>query len=99
MWNLIYLVTGFVFIILLAAIFIPKEVVSSKENRIFKLIIIASIFGYLTEIPLQILIRTLGVDNILIDIFCRLYLIAIAASYSGTSGSNFMGQISSISKT
>ena len=82
MWNLIYLVTGFVFIILLLAIFYSKEVISSKENNVFKRILISNILCYLTEVPLQILVRTIGIDSVIIDIFCRLYLISISITYS-----------------
>ena len=82
MWNMIYLVTGFVFIILLLAIFYSKEVISSNENIIFKRILVTNIICYLTEIPLQILVRTIGIESILIDVFCRLYLISISITYS-----------------
>ncbi len=82
MWNLIYLITGFVFIILLIAVFYSKEVFVSKENKVFKYILMANLLGYIMEIPLQILVRTLGVDYILVDIICRLYLISITISYS-----------------
>ena len=81
MWNLTYLVTGFIFIILLVAIFFSKEVLSSKENIVFKYILIANVLEYLIEIPLQILVRTIDINNILVDIFCRLYLISITISY------------------
>ena len=81
MWNLTYLVTGFIFIILLVAIFFSKEVLSSKENMVFKYILIANVLEYLIEIPLQILVRTIDINNILVDIFCRLYLISITISY------------------
>ena len=82
MWNLIYLITGAIFIILLIAVFYPKEVIPSKENKIFKYILMANLIGYLIEIPLQILVRTLGINYILVDIICRLYLISITISYS-----------------
>ena len=82
MWNLIYLITGFVFIILLIAVFFSKEVISSKENKVFRRILIANILCYMTEIPLQILVRTIGIDSLIIDVFCRLYLISISITYS-----------------
>ncbi len=81
MWNLTYLATGFIFILLLVAIFFSKEKISSKENIVFKYILIANILEYLIEIPLQILVRTIDINNILIDIFCRLYLVSITISY------------------
>ena len=82
MWNLIYLITGFVFIVLLLLIFFSKEVISSKENKVFKRILFANILCYLTEIPLQLLVRTIGVGNPIIDVFCRFYLISISITYS-----------------
>ncbi len=82
MWNLIYLVTGLVFIILLISVFYSKEVLASKENKAFKYILMANLLGYIIEIPLQILVRTLGIDYILVDSICRLYLISITISYS-----------------
>ena len=81
MWNLTYLATGFIFIILLVAIFFSKELISSKENKIFKYILIANVLEYLVEIPLQILVRIIDINSILVDIFCRLYLVSITISY------------------
>ena len=81
MWNLTYLATGFIFIILLVAIFFSKEKISSKENTVFKYILIANVLEYLIEIPLQILVRTIDINSILVDIFCRLYLVSITISY------------------
>jgi signal transduction histidine kinase/DNA-binding response OmpR family regulator len=79
---MIYLITGAIFIVLLIAIFFSKEVVSSKENNIFKLMLVISLLGYLIEIPLQILVRTLDVNNVFVDVFCRFYLISISSWYS-----------------
>lgn len=81
MWNLTYLATGFIFIILLVAIFFSKDKISSKENTVFKYILIANVLEYLIEIPLQILVRTIDINSILVDIFCRLYLVSITISY------------------
>lgn len=81
MWNLTYLSTGFIFIILLIAIFFSKKVISSKENTVFKYILIANILEYLIEIPLQIFVRTIDINNYLVNIFCRLYLVSITISY------------------
>lgn len=81
MWNLTYLATGFIFIILLVAIFFSKDKISSKENIVFKYILIANILEYLIEIPLQIMVRTININSILVDVFCRLYLVSITISY------------------
>ena len=69
MWNMIYLVTGEIFIFLLVIIFFSKEVISSKENRAFKAILLSNLFGYITEIPLQILVRTVDINNVFINFF------------------------------
>ena len=82
MWNMVYLLTGAIFIILLIAVFFPKEMINNRENKLFKLIIISNTIGYLIEIPLQLLVRTIGVDNALIDILCRLYMISIISNYT-----------------
>ncbi len=82
MWNMIYLATGAIFIVLLVVVFFSKEVVPSYENRIFKTILIISLIGYFVEIPLQLFVRTLDISNILIDVFCREYLVLISLWYS-----------------
>ena len=82
MWNMIYLITGTIFIVLLIVIFFSKEVISSRENRTFKYMLIISLIGYLIEIPLQIIVRTIDINHILVDILCRLYLISITTWYS-----------------
>ena len=82
MWNIIYLVTGTIFIVLLIVIFFSKDVIDSKENNLFKLILIISLIGYVIEIPLQIIVRNVGVDHIFVDILCKFYLISIASWYS-----------------
>ena len=81
MWNMIYLVTGAIFIALLVIIFFSKEVISSKENKVFKLILLSNLFGYITEIPLQILVRTININSVMIDAFCRFYLVLITIFY------------------
>ena len=82
MWNIIYLITGAIFIVLLIAIFFSKEVIDSKENTLFKYILVISLIGYLIEIPLQIIVRTIDINHILVDILCKFYLVSIASWYS-----------------
>lgn len=82
MWNIIFLVTGAIFIILLTSIFFSKEKIDTKENQLFKWILLSNIVGYLIEIPLQLLVRNFGIDNMLIDVLCRLYLISITINYA-----------------
>ena len=82
MWNIIYLVTGAVFEILLLIIFFSKEVIDSKENKFFKSLIIINCIEYAAEIPLQIIVRRLGIDSPLVDVFARLYLEVIFTWFS-----------------
>ena len=56
MWNVIFLVTGLIFLVLLLTIFFSKEIIPSQENKYFKSLIIANLIGYLFEIPLQIVV-------------------------------------------
>ncbi len=81
MWNIIFLFTGMFFILLLLVVFSSKEVLNSKENKIFKLVLISSLFLYIIEIPLQLIVRTIGVENVLVDIISRLYLISLLVWY------------------
>ena len=77
MWNILFLITGIIFLILLLIMFFSKEVINSKENTMFKYIIIVNGIEYLMEIPLQAFVKTLGIDSVLVDAFSRLYLIAM----------------------
>ncbi len=82
MWNIIFLFTGAIFIILLTSIFFSKEKIDTKENNLFKWILLSNVAGYLIEIPLQLLIRNFGIDGFIIDFLCRLYLISITINYA-----------------
>lgn len=77
MWNILFLTTGIIFLVLLLIMFFSKEVVKSKENTMFKYIIIANGIEYLMELPLQIFVRTFGIDSTIVDIFSKLYLVAM----------------------
>jgi 1-acyl-sn-glycerol-3-phosphate acyltransferase len=46
MWNVMFLVTGAIFILLLMVVFFSKEVINSKENQYFKYLIVANFVGY-----------------------------------------------------
>ena len=82
MWNLIFLVTGAIFIALLLIIFFSKEVIDSKENKFFKALIMVNLVEYCIEIPLQLFVRGLGIESIMVDIFSKLYLAAIFTWFS-----------------
>ena len=81
MWNIIYLFTGLGFWILLFIVIIVKKSIVSEENTIFKNLIIANGLEYLFEITLQLLVRSVGIDNSLINVFCRLYIASILLCY------------------
>ena len=82
MWNIIFLVTGAIFIALLLIIFFSKEVIDSKENKFFKALIIINMVEYCIEIPLQLFVRGLGIESIAVDIFSKLYLATIFTWFS-----------------
>ncbi len=75
MWNIIFLITGFIFILLLLAVFLSKDVIPSKENQYFKYLAILNLIGYMIEISLQVFIRVLGKEQILSKVFAELYLL------------------------
>ena len=82
MWNIIFLVTGAMFIVLLFIIIFSKGAISSKEIGIFKALIIINCIEYFIEIPLQLFVRNFGIDNLFVDIYSKLYLSTIFTWYS-----------------
>lgn len=82
MWNIIFLVTGAIFIALLLITFFSKEVIDSKENKFFKYLIIINMIEYCIEIPLQLFVRGFGIESIAVDIFSKLYLVSIFTWFS-----------------
>ena len=77
MYNIIFLITGFVFISLLFIIFITKKVIPTRENQYFKYLTIINILGYVTEILLQFFIRSKDINYFGTKIFSKLYLLDI----------------------
>ena len=77
MWNIIFLISSLLFLLLLMIVFFSKDVINSIENKIFKILLVLNLIEYLVEIPLQIFVRTLGIESIPVDIFSRLYLISL----------------------
>lgn len=82
MWNLVFLFTGLIFIILLLAIFLSKPKIKSKENKIFLILSILNLIGYIIEISLQIFVRVTGNDSIFGIELSKLYLIYIFVWFS-----------------
>lgn len=82
MWNLVFLFTGLIFIILLLVIFLSKPKIKSKENRMFLILSILNLIGYIIEIVLQIFVRKVGEDSIFGIELSKLYLIYIFVWFS-----------------
>lgn len=82
MWNIIFLIFGAIFIALLLIVVFSKGVINSRENSLFKLITISNAVGYFIEIPLQLLVRNININNPIIDFYCRIYLISITLCYA-----------------
>ena len=82
MWNIMFLASGFLFYLLLVFIYFSKETIHSKENKIFKILLLTNGIEYFFELPLQIYIRLMARDSIFIDIFGKLYLVSILSVFS-----------------
>ena len=79
MWNLVFLFVGLIFITILLTTYFSKQVQNSKENLLFKRLIILNMIGFLVEISLQIIVRCGGIDSKVATIFSYLYLMYIVA--------------------
>ena len=82
MWNIIFLITGAIFIALLIFIFFSKEVINSKENKYFKYLIIINVIEYIIEISLQLSVRLYSIDMYIVDILAKLYLASLFTWFS-----------------
>ena len=82
MWNLLFLCSGLLFLILLMFIFFSKEKVTSIENRIFSVFIIANLVEYMIQIPLEYMFRVLGWNGHLGIIMAKMYSISIFAVFT-----------------
>lgn len=74
MMNIVFLVTGLMFITLLLIIFYSRESIQSIENKYFSLLAKINLTGYIVELLLQISIRNLGPNTNLSQIVNRVYL-------------------------
>ena len=82
MWNLVFLFTGLLFIILLLIIFLTKWRVKSRENKIFLVLSFLNLLGFVIEIILQIFVRKCGIDHFVITPLSKLYVIYIFVWFS-----------------
>lgn len=82
MWNLVFLFTGLIFIILLLVIFLSKPKIKTKENRMFLILSVLNLIGYIIEITLQIYVRKCGIEYFTVTPLSKLYLIYIFVWFS-----------------
>ena len=82
MWNLVFLFTGLIFIILLLVIFLSKPKIKTRENKMFLILSILNLIGYIIEIALQIYVRKCGIEYFTVTPLSKLYLIYIFAWFS-----------------
>ncbi len=77
MWNIVFLFTGLTFISLLLFVFISKKRIKSRANKMFYVLAITNLVGFITEIILQLLVRNIGKTSWLTILFAKLYIIFI----------------------
>ena len=82
MWNMTFLFAGLIFTLFILMVFCIKGKLPTKENYVFKKILIVTLMAYFIEIPLQLIVRINGIDSILVDIVARIYIISITLWYS-----------------
>lgn len=82
MWNLVFLFTGLIFIVLLLVIFLSKQRIKSKENKVFLILSILNLIGFIIEISLQIFVRKCGINYFIIDPLSKLYIMYIFVWFS-----------------
>lgn len=82
MWNLVFLFTGLIFIILLLVIFLSKPKIKTKENKMFLVLSVLNLIGYIIEIALQIFVRKVGNDSIFGIELSKIYIMYIFTWFS-----------------
>ena len=82
MWNLVFLFTGLIFIILLLVIFLSRPKIKSKENKMFLILSVLNLIGYIIEIALQIFVRKVGNDSIFGIELSKIYIMYIFVWFS-----------------
>ena len=81
MWNITFLITGLVFILLLIGVFFSKKAVMSNENKSFKYVLIVTVSAFIIELLLQVIVKSYGVDVLIVDILARIYLLILLLWY------------------
>lgn len=82
MWNLVFLFIGLIFIILLLVIFLSKPKIKTKENKMFLVLSVLNLIGYIIEIALQIFVRKVGNDSIFGIELSKIYIMYIFTWFS-----------------
>lgn len=82
MWNLVFLFTGLIFIILLLVIFLSRPKIKTKENKMFLILSVLNLIGYIIEIVLQIFVRKVGNDSIFGIELSKIYIMYIFTWFS-----------------
>lgn len=82
MWNLVFLFTGLIFIILLLVIFLSKPKIKTKENKMFLVLSVLNLIGYIIEIALQIFVRKCGIEYFAVTPLSKLYIMYIFVWFS-----------------
>ena len=82
MWNLVFLFTGLIFIILLLVIFLSKPKIKTKENKMFLILSVLNLIGYIIEIALQIYVRKCGIEYFTVTPLSKLYIMYIFVWFS-----------------
>lgn len=82
MWNLVFLFTGLIFIILLLVIFLSKPKIKTKENKMFLILSVLNLIGYIIEIALQIFVRKCGIEYFAVTLLSKLYIMYIFVWFS-----------------
>ena len=81
MWNITFLITGLVFIVLLIGVFFSKKAVMSNENKSFKYVLIVTVSAFIIELLLQVIVKSYGVDVLIVDILAKIYLLILLLWY------------------
>lgn len=82
MWNLVFLFTGLIFVILLLVIFLSKPKIKTKENKMFLVLSVLNLIGYIIEIALQIFVRKCGIEYFAVTPLSKLYIMYIFVWFS-----------------
>lgn len=90
MWNLVFLFTGLIFILMLVVIFKSKEREMKTENKIFYVLSLINIIGFVIEISLQFSIINFGIYKSTSVFLGKLYIAFLFVWFTIFSIYNFL---------